>query len=107
MRWWGDYAIHIANGYFSSKLYNQPNWPDLHCYINQLVIAPEGKPVEQQIIAELELVRTEQVGSIRLGGANPEDMPIIDPHFLEDPLDIQRMVEGWIKHLLLDSFLSY
>jgi choline dehydrogenase-like flavoprotein len=104
MMWWGKYATHVAHGYFPSRTYDNPAWPDLHCYINQLIVSPEGQPTEQQIIPELELVRTDQVGTVRLASADPQDDPIIDPHFLEDPVDIQRLVEG--IEFLSDLFLN-
>ena len=59
-----------------------------------MVVAPEGRPIEQQIYGELELALTDQYGSIKLASANPMDAPIIDPHLLEDPTDVERLVEG-------------
>jgi choline dehydrogenase-like flavoprotein len=33
-------------------------------------------------------------GELRLRSANPEDKPLIDPHYLEDPYDMQVLVTG-------------
>lgn len=105
MKSWGTYATHIAHGYFPSKLYNDPTWPDLHCYINQVFATPEGLPAEQQVFVELEMVLTNQEGTVRLASTNPRDDPIINPHFLENPLDTQRLVEGieYVTDLFLNS----
>jgi len=101
---WDEYAIHIANGYFTSQIMNDPTWPDLHAYINELVIETPSGPLEQQFSIELELVRVNQTGTVRLASSNPQDWPLIDPKFLEDPEDVEKLIEG-IEYLV-DFFLN-
>ena len=40
------------------------------------------------------LVRPKSVGEIRLRNSNPFSKPIIDPHYLEHPDDVQALREG-------------
>jgi len=93
--WWGRYVSHLAMGYIPSKTMNDPTWPDIHVYINEELYAEEGKQPEETIFPEVELVRTDQVGTIRLASTDPKDSPIIDPHFYEAPTDLDRHVEGF------------
>jgi len=101
--WYNPFAPHVAMGYFTSKTYNDPSWPDIHVYINEQVLDNEGQP-EETIFVELELVRSEQTGTIRLASANPEDHPLIDPRFLQNPTDVERVVEGIEE--MVDFFLN-
>jgi len=96
---------HAINGYFPSKSWNDPTWPDLRVYVNERLREVEGSGAEQTIVIELELVRTEQTGTVRLASSDPKEDPLIDPRFLEDPGDVQRLVEGieYMTDLFLNS----
>ncbi|SNB52640.1 Choline dehydrogenase [Arboricoccus pini] len=40
------------------------------------------------------LLRPRSRGEVWLRSANPDDRPIVDPHFLEDPEDVQGLIRG-------------
>ena len=41
------------------------------------------------------LLRPRSRGSVQLASANPDDLPLIDPAFLDDPQDMEDMVAGY------------
>ena len=64
-------------------------------YINQHLREHEGvAQPEETIQVEMELVLSEQTGTIRLASTDPNDPPLIDPRFFHDPMDLERFVEG-------------
>jgi choline dehydrogenase len=40
------------------------------------------------------LLRPRSRGEVRLRSANPEDRPVVDPHFLQDPEDVAGLIRG-------------
>src|ERR1700710_159209 len=83
-----DYiAPQLAQGYITSKLYNDPSWPDLHIYIHEQLLNPNTINQLDTVFFAVELVRSDSEGSIKLASSDPNDLPIIDPNMLSDPTD--------------------
>lgn len=50
------------------------------------------------------LLRPKSRGSVTLASANPLDAPLIDPAFLQDPDDVEKLVEGYkLTKKLMDA----
>jgi len=97
---------HVMHGYYSSRINDDDSWPDHHVYINQMLVRLQDGTIEQQVAAELELVLTNQTGTVRLASTNYMDFPLIDPRLLEDhPTDMEKLVDGLIyfSELFLNS----
>jgi len=88
------FAPQLAMGYVPSTLYNDLSWPDIQTYVHEEVVVPSGGQPEQHIYIDHALMRPESYGTVRLASNNPEDRPIIDPRFFEEPNDLERFVDG-------------
>jgi choline dehydrogenase len=67
-------------------------FPDLHLFTILLPLAPAGcepPPAGYAVVAAV--VAPESRGSVRLASADPGDAPLIDPGFLADGRDLDRM----------------
>ncbi|OXA63508.1 uncharacterized GMC-type oxidoreductase Mb1310 [Folsomia candida] len=101
-----NFAPQIANGYISSTHsdYNDRNWPDLHVYIHEQVLTPGNGVEEETIFFDIELVRSEQVGTVRLASGNYSDDVLIDGKFFENIYDVERILDG--IEFMTDIFLN-
>ena len=71
------------------------NWPDLHLFPILLPLAPAGcqpPPAGYALVAAV--VAPDSRGSVRLASADPQAPPLIDPGFLREERDLDRMAEG-------------
>lgn len=72
------------------------DYPDLHLFPILLPLAPAGcqpPPVGYALVAAV--VAPDSRGSVRLASADPQAAPLIDPGFLREGRDVDRMAEGW------------
>jgi choline dehydrogenase-like flavoprotein len=70
-------------------------WPDLHLFPILLPVAPEGHqapPGGFALVASA--VAPASTGSVVLASADPLAAPLIDPGFLRDPGDVDRLAAG-------------
>jgi choline dehydrogenase len=69
--------------------------PDLHLFPIVLPLAPAGyQPPQAGFVLAVGVVAPGSRGSIRLASADPAAAPLIDPGFLREPSDIDRLEEG-------------
>jgi choline dehydrogenase-like flavoprotein len=70
-------------------------WPDLQLFPILLPIAPPGHPAPADGFALVaSVVAPDSRGSVRLRSAGPSDPPVIDPGFLREPADLDRLAAG-------------
>jgi choline dehydrogenase len=70
-------------------------WPDLHLFPILLPLAPPGRqgpPAGFTLVASA--MAPDSRGTLRLASADPAQPPLIDPGFLRDPRDQDRMEAG-------------
>jgi len=69
--------------------------PDLHLFPILLPVAPAGHQAPAAGYALVAAVVTpDSRGSVRLACADPRQAPLIDPGFLREPRDLDRLAEG-------------
>jgi choline dehydrogenase len=70
-------------------------YPDLQVIFVEFPIHPRWRVgSETGFSAIFSLMRPASRGSVRLASSDPDHAPIIDPQYLSDPSDIQRMITG-------------
>ncbi|MEM8686423.1 MAG: FAD-dependent oxidoreductase [Pseudomonadota bacterium] len=65
--------------------------------LGNAVIA-RGKAASPGMQFDVNLLRPESVGTVKLASSNPAAAPLIDPHYLEAPSDLADLVAG-VKHM--------
>src|SRR5258708_5685861 len=69
--------------------------PDLHLFPILLPLAPARyQPPEAGYALVAAVVAPESRGAVRLASADPRQAPLIDPGFLREPRDVDRLEEG-------------
>jgi choline dehydrogenase-like flavoprotein len=69
--------------------------PDLHLFPILLPLAPAGhEPPGTGFALVAAVVAPDSRGSVRLASASPQSAPLIDPGFLREPRDLDRLAEG-------------
>jgi choline dehydrogenase len=72
-----------------------PSWPDVQLFPVLLPVAPPGCPAPARGFALMASVTApDSRGSVRLASASPADLPLIDPGFLREPADLDRLAVG-------------
>jgi len=70
-------------------------WPDLQLFPVLLPVAPPGYPAPVGGFALVaSVVSPDSRGSVRLASASPAAAPLIDPGFLREPADLDRLAAG-------------
>jgi choline dehydrogenase len=70
-------------------------YPDLHLFPILLPLAPAGRePPAAGFALVAAVVAPASRGSVRLASADPAQPPLIDPGFLREPRDTDRLAEG-------------
>ncbi len=70
-------------------------WPDLQLFPVLLPLAPPGsRPPEAGYVLTASAVAPDSRGSVRLASAEPHAPPLIDPGFLRDASDLDRLEAG-------------
>jgi choline dehydrogenase len=70
-------------------------YPDLHLFAILLPLAPSGcEPPESGYNLVASVVAPDSRGSVRLASAVPDSAPLIDPGFLRDQRDLDRLEQG-------------
>jgi choline dehydrogenase-like flavoprotein len=71
--------------------------PDLQLHMVTALVDDHGRKMHftQGYSCHVCLLRPRSRGSVQLASANPDDLPLIDPAFLEDPQDLEDMVQGY------------
>jgi choline dehydrogenase len=70
-------------------------WPDLHLFPILLPLAPPGyQPPAAGFALVAAVVTPVSRGSVRLASADPRQSPLIDPGFLRDQRDLDRLAQG-------------
>jgi choline dehydrogenase len=70
-------------------------YPDLHLFPISLPLAPPGcKPPPAGFILAAAVVAPDSRGSVRLASANPRHAPLIDPGFLQETRDVDRLEQA-------------
>jgi len=89
-------------GYVPSR-WGDLNWPDIQTYVHEEPIRKkrDGNKIQQTIYIDHALMRPESYGTIRLASTNAEDNPIIDPKFFEKGEDLERLIDGKTRHIIL------
>lgn len=62
--------------------------------------AAAGVDEREQFWFTVELERLSSSGSVRLASKDPVDKPIIDPNFLPNEIDFERLIDGKIKYVV-------
>ena len=71
------------------------SWPDLQLFPVLLPVAPPGCPAPAGGFAVMASVTApDSRGSVRLASASPADPPLIDPGFLREQADLDRLAVG-------------
>jgi len=69
--------------------------PDLHLFPILMPLAPAGRqPPAAGYALVAAVVTPDSRGSVRLATADPQRSPLIDPGFLREPRDLDRLAEG-------------
>jgi len=72
-----------------------PSWPDVQLFPVLLPVAPPGCPAPARGFALMASVTApDSRGSVRLAFASPDTPPLIDPGFLREPADLDRLAVG-------------
>ncbi len=72
-----------------------PSWPDVQLFPVLLPVAPPGYPAPAGGFAVMASVTApDSRGSVRLASASPADPPLIDPGFLREQADLDRLAVG-------------
>ena len=84
-----------AGGFIKSR--PEEPLPDLqlHFVIGKLINHGRTNSWGHGFSCHLCLLRPRSRGSVRLANADPSAMPLVDPNFLGDPDDVERMVRGF------------
>jgi choline dehydrogenase-like flavoprotein len=61
-------------------------------YLPPEMLGPEGDGYGTSI--QIVLLQPHSRGEVKLGSANPDDMPLVSPNFLKDPRDLETMITG-------------
>lgn len=70
-------------------------WPDLHLFPILLPLAPFGyRPPTRGYALVAAVVAPDSRGSVRIASADPRQSPVIDPGFLREPNDLERLTYG-------------
>ena len=70
-------------------------WPDLQLFPILLAVAPAGRePPPAGFALAASVVAPDSRGSVRLASADPQAPPVIDPGFLRDGRDLDRLEAG-------------
>jgi choline dehydrogenase len=70
-------------------------WPDLHLFPILLPLAPAGhQPPAAGFALVAAAVAADSRGSVQLASADPGHAPLIDPGFLREKADVDRLEEG-------------
>ncbi len=90
-----------ASGYNHGEVYAAlrsglaGEYPDLHLFPILLPLAPAGcQPPAAGFALAAGVVAPDSRGSVRLASADPRQSPRIDPGFLRDGTDVDRLAEG-------------
>ena len=65
--------------------------PDLHVFMRPSIRMPGMPPM---LPVSIHLLEQRSRGRVTLASADPEELPLIDAGLLEDPADVQAMVDG-------------
>ena len=69
--------------------------PDLHLFPILLPVAPAGYPVPPAGFAlAASAIAPDSRGTVRLASADPQAAPLIDPGFLREQTDVDRLEAG-------------
>lgn len=71
--------------------------PDIQLHMVTALVDDHGRKLHftQGYSCHVCLLRPRSRGSVQLASANPDDLPLIDPAFLENPQDLEDMVAGY------------
>ncbi|CAG7835887.1 unnamed protein product [Allacma fusca] len=104
-----------SQGFISTSIEKSMEWPNLQLYTSSLglydllasdlsrLMGFKQEPIEMILKDQfgknafsslVTLVRPKSVGEILLRDRNPESHPLINPNYLNDPRDVQAIVEG-------------
>ncbi len=73
--------------------------PDLQLAMGLIGLDAGGPPADlEAMICLVALLAPRSRGSVRLSGAGPDDVPVVDPRYLTDPEDRDRLRAG-VRHL--------
>jgi choline dehydrogenase len=92
-----------------SDLAGRPGYPDLHLFPILLPLAPPGRqgPAAGFVLTAA-VMAPDSRGSVRLASADPQAAPLVDPGYLRDGRDLERLEAGLaiIREAAADSALA-
>ena len=97
-----------AGGFIRSRPEEERPDLQLHFVIGKLVDHGRKTVFGHGYSCHVCLLRPKSRGSLRLASADPNAAPLIDPNFLADPDDLQRLVRGFkaMRHILEQPALA-
>ncbi len=97
-----------AGGFIRSRPEEERPDLQLHFVIGKLVDHGRKTVFGHGYSCHVCLLRPKSRGSLRLASADPKAAPLIDPNFLADPDDLQRLVRGFkaMRHILEQPALA-
>lgn len=70
--------------------------PDIQItFLAGLKLDARSVPRRHGYMGLIQLLRPKSVGSVRLASNQPEDKPLIDPNFFDDPYDMKTLIAGF------------
>jgi len=97
-----------AGGFIRSR--PEEAWPDLqlHFVIGKLIDHGRATVLGHGYSCHVCLLRPLSRGSVRIGGPDPHAAPLIDPNFLAERDDVERLVRGFrlMRHILAQPALA-
>jgi choline dehydrogenase-like flavoprotein len=97
-----------AGGFIRSRADEERPDLQLHFVVGKLVDHGRKTVFGHGYSCHVCLLRPKSRGSVRLASADPDAAPLIDPRFLADPDDMQRLVRGFkaMRHILEQPALA-
>ncbi len=82
-------------GLFAHSQGNQEIAPDLQMFFGPILWAPPDYPNSGVgFTAPISLTHPQNIGSVSLRSSNPKDTPMIRLNYLQNPSDLEKLVEG-------------
>ncbi|ODM95207.1 Oxygen-dependent choline dehydrogenase [Orchesella cincta] len=95
----------LMKGYLNSSFNSDKDWPENYIFVyEKFSERGNGEPPQEEVYFTVELMRTRTTGSVKLASSDPNEKPLIDPNFFEDPTDIDRMIDA--IEVMMDVFLN-
>ncbi len=92
----GMFSSNFSEGGAFFSVDSDPEWPDTQLHFVISMVENHGRTIKPGygVSCHVCTLRPESVGTVKLASNDPFDSPLIDPQFLANDLDAERLLKG-------------